>query len=342
MVNLTNARRPVLFVGLAFALMLTEWLIIQSSAFTRNPAPLSLAVLFDLSVITSGLFYWLVARNGSAKPTGWTIARTGLVALVMTRVALFILPADALPAALTSPALLALVEGSMLIVAGFRIRTIVRTYRQLRPATDADTALHGGLTDVFGHWAAGLIVGEWLVVRYALLGWRLKIDVPPTAIPLTTHRESGQVALTVTVGMVGLIELMAAHLLLARWNADAAFWITLVSAYGMLIIVADAVATLKRPSYLTADALHLRLGVRWRAVVRRDQIERIEHIHEKPTNGAATLNAAFLTAPNVLITLNEPVLFDGLYGLTKSVRQMALFVDKRRDLLSEFGSNREK
>ena len=336
MVHLANARRPTLFVVLALTLVLTEWFIIRSATFTHNPATLSLAVLFDLTVITSGLFYWLVTTNESVKPTGWSVAQMGLVALVMARVALFILPANTLPAALTGPALLALVEGSMLVVAGFRIQTIIRTYRQLRPATDADTALHGGLTTVFGHRAAGLIVGEWLVVRYALLSWRLKTDVPTTAIPLTTHRESGQVALTVAVGVVGLIELVAIHLLVARWNTDAAFWITLVSVYGMLIIVADGVATLKRPSYLTADALHLRLGVRWRAVVRRDQIKRIEHIHEKPTNGAATLNAAFLTAPNVLITLNEPALFDGLYGLTKSVRQVALFVDKRSDLSDEF------
>ena len=336
MVYLAN-RQPVLFVISALTLVLTEWSIIQSAAFTRNPATLSLAVLFDLTVITSGLFYWLIAR-----PSGWSVARAGLMALVMARAALFILPANTLPAALTGPALLVLIEGSMLIVAGFRVQTIVRTYRQLRPATDADTALHGGLTAAFGNRAAGLVMGEWLVVRYALLGWQVETDVPTTAMPVTTHRESGQVALTVAVGMVGLIEVVAAHLLLVRWNTDAAFWITLVSVYGMLVIVADAVATLKRPSYLTADALHLRLGIRWRAVIRRDQIERIEHIYEKPTNGAATLNAAFLTAPNVLITLNEPVFFGGLYGLSKSVRQVALFVDKRGDLSNEFRRSKEE
>ena len=321
-------RRPALFLLLLAGILAVEIRVVHSTAFAHNPAALSLAVLFDLTIVTSGLFYWLIG-----KPNGWSVARTGLVALLMARVALVILPANALPATLSGPALLGMLEGIVAIVAGFRVRTIVQTYRQRRPTTDADTALQGSLSVVFGQRAAGAMAGEWRIMRYVLLGWWLKSDVPPTATRLTTHQQSGQLALTITLGVVGLIELAGTHLLLTRWNTDVAFWTTLASAYGMLFLMADAIATIKRPSYIIADTMHLRLGIRWQAVIRREQIVRIQTIHEKPAKNATTLNAAFLTAPNVLLTLREPVTVQGPYGIQKNVSTITLWLDGGRAVL---------
>ena len=312
------------FLILTALLIWTEVMVTHTRAFSQHPAVLSVGVLFDLVFVTTGIFYWIVAR-----PLHLTTNRIVLIALLMLRVALFILPqSSSLPNQLW-PFLLALSEGVVLIVAGVRIRTITRTYRQLRPSADVETALRGSLAAVFGEKAAGVILGEGLMLYYVLLGWRLQSDIPAGSQVVTTHRESGQVALTTGLVLVGVIEGVAAHLLLARWNPAVAFWVTMLSIYGMLFFVADIIATLKRPSYLTADHLHLRLGVRWQGQIPRSAIADATFVHEKPAKQSDRLNGAFLTAPNVLLTLAEPVEISGPYGLQKKVRQVAVFVDDR-------------
>ncbi len=318
----------VCIVSIAGLIALEAYLV-HSPVFTRRLMLLSGAVLFDLTVLPTLLVYWLIAR-----PQGWPISRTLLVALLMLRVALFILPeTSSLSGRLSWPLLLALTEGAVLLMAVVRLRTIVRSYRQLRPATDSVTALHGSLTPIFGERASQLLLSEAQLMYYALLGWRLTSDAPAGSRVITTHRESGQVALLIGLGMAGLIELGGAHLLLARWNPVVAWWVTALSGYSLLFLAAEVVATLKRPSYLLPQTLHLRLGVRWRVTLNRTNIATIQPIHEKPAKAADLLNGSMLTAPNLLLTLHEPVQIDGPYGLTKTVTRIALFVDRRTELV---------
>ncbi|GAB4037813.1 hypothetical protein [Spirosoma gilvum] len=316
--------RVAAFLLLTGLLLWVEVTVLHSTAFRLHPTGISLAILFDLVFVTVGLFYGLIAR-----PFRLANSRLILVALFMVRVALAILPETALPSAYVWPTLLVLAEGTVLVIAVARIRTIVQTYRRLRPTTDFETALHDSLAVVFGNRGAGFILGEGLVVYYTFMGWRLRSDLPDGAHDLTTHRQSGQLALQLGLLLVGLIEGVATHLLISRWSADTAFWITVLSGYGMLFFVADLVATLKRPSYLTNNHLHLRLGIRWRATVPREHITAISWISEKPAKKPGLQNGAFLTAPNVLLTFNQPIGFKGPYGIQKNVNQLSLFVDDR-------------
>lgn len=316
-----SGRASLVFI-LVLLLVAGETFITRSSAFTRAPALLSLAVLFDLTILSSALFYWLLAR-----PNNWSLVRTGLVALLMLRVGLFILPANTLLITVNGSVLLALAEIGALILAAIRIRTIRLTYLKLRPTTTTDSALQQAFAVVFGQQAANLILGEWQIVRYVVGGWCLQSDVPEGATPLTTHRNSGQIALTVALGSVCMVELVCIHLLVSRWSSDVAFWLTLASAYSMLMLVADIVATLKRPSYQTATTLYLRFGIRWQTVIPHDQISRIERIHDKPTRRGGLLNTAFLTVPNVLITLHKPITVQGPFGIRREATQLSIWLD---------------
>ncbi|WP_375447388.1 hypothetical protein [uncultured Fibrella sp.] len=310
------------FFSTLLLLVGAEMMVIRSTAFTRAPTLFSLAVLFDLCGITSVLFYGFLAS-----PNGWSPMRTVVVVLLMVRVGLLLLPTNTLPAFLNGPFLFALAEAGALAIAVVRIRIIRLTYLKLRPTTTADKALLESFAVVFGQRTASIILGEWQIISYAIGGWWLRADVPADATALTTHRDSGQIALTVALGAVCLIELVSMHLLVARWNHDVAFWLTMAGAYSLLLLVADVVATLKRPSYLTANAFHLRLGIRWLAVISRDQIGQIERIDEKPVRRDGVLNVALLTGPNVLLTLSEPVMVQGPYGIRREATQLALWID---------------
>lgn len=316
--------KTFLFVFLTALLICVEMSITQTARFSQHSSAISVGILFDLVFIASGLFYWLVAR-----PLGMAHSRTFFFALLMLRIALFILPTTFPLRNQFWPLLLGVAEAACLLIAGWRIRSLVQTYRQLRPLTDAETAWRGSLASVFGKTVAEIIHSETITLYYALLGWRLQSDVPTGAFPLTTHRQSGYIALIIGILIVGLIEGMGLHLLLTRWNPSIAFWVTLVSAYGLLFFIADGVATVKRPSYLTSTHLYLRLGVRWWGIIPRSAISSAVFISDKPAKEIDQLNAALLTAPNVLLTFTKPIFLMGLYGRQKRVTRLTFFVDNR-------------
>ena len=332
--------RPIASIRLPIFLLLTacliwiEWAVTHTSGFRQHPVGLSLAVLFDLVFVTAILFYWLVVR-----PLRWAASRIWVVALLMLRVTLFILPETPLLPNERWPLLFVFIEGAVLVVAVLRIRTIVGIYRQLRPIIDAETALRDSLSSVFGVRMAGVIIGEMLTLYYALLGWRLRPNVPVGAMPLTTHRQSGQVALTIGLLLVGLIEGVAVHLLLNRWNPVVAYWVTGFSTYGMLFFIADIVATAKRPAYLTDNQLHIRLGIRWQATIPQSSITSVTRVQEKPTKQSGHLNGTFLTVPNVLLIFNQPIRFTGPYGLQKQVYTFSFFVDNPAGFVQLFNKS---
>lgn len=301
-----------------------EMAVTRTLAFSRYPTGVSMAVLFDLVCVTTALFYWLVAQ-----PHRLANSRLLWVALLMLRLGFWILPQPAISFAPLATVLLVLGEGAVLVVAILRIQTILQTYRQLRPAMEAEMALHKALASVFGDRAAGFILGEGLTLYYVLLSWRLRPDVPAGARTLTTHQQSGQVALTVGLLVIGLIETFTVHVLATRWNTTLAGWLMGISVYSSLYFVADLVATLKRPSYLTADVLNLRLGVRWRVQINRSVIADVSTVCEKPPKQPGLINGALVTAPNVKLTFREPVFVTGPFGIQKMVRQITFFVDDR-------------
>ncbi|MBO0937628.1 hypothetical protein J2I47_13810 [Fibrella sp. HMF5335] len=316
------AHRSTACVLLIACLLGIELAITKTAAFGKHPLALSVGILFDCTVLTTALFYGLIAR-----PLRLPVSRTVLFAVAMLRVALFMIPATLPSLQLAWPGLLALLEGSVLVITTFRLRTIIRTYRALRPAHDRQIALRGSLSAVFGQRAARLIVSEGQVIYYALLNWRNPTDLPTGATPITTHRESGQVALLIGLLGVGLIEATAMHVMLSRWSPTVACWVTLLSLYGCLVVLAIINTIQKRPSFRTDNAVHLRLDIRWEAIIPLNSIAAVIPIFDKPAKQPGLLNAALATAPNVLITLREPVVVKGIYGLTRTVTQVALFMD---------------
>lgn len=325
--RLSTRARVSAFLLLAVAIISVETVVTRSPVFGRHPIGISLAVLFDLILVTTALFYWLIAR-----PLRLATSRLVIICLLMVRIALFILPENALLPRQLWPLLLGLVEVTVLIIAGLRIRTIIRMYQQLRPSTNAEIALRLSLAATFGERIASFIIGEGQIIYYALFGWQLHSDIPKDAKLLTVHQQSGQIALTITLIIVGLIEGIVAHILVAHWYPTVAIWLTLASGYGLLFFVADAIATVKRPSYLTATHLYIRLGIRWQAVISRDAIAQVSFIHEKLAKQPGRLNGAFLTAPNVLLTFSKAAVFQGPYGIQREVQEFTFFMDDRDGL----------
>ncbi len=319
-------RYPVhLFVALATLLVLTEWFVVHSQAFVRKLNPVSLGVTLDLVVVLPLLYYWLIVRTGRWSKTSMVAAFGGSLGL-----AKWLLPPENQTYINSLAMVLPLLEVGVVVYIMFHGLSLIRAFRGHRQTNpDFILNLQQSLTDLTNQpKLSQILTTEAAVLRYGLFGWIADSENENTDHQLiTSHRESGQVALLMMLVLGGCIESVAMHVLVARWSVTGAWLLTATSVYGLLFIIAEIVSTVKRPSFLTNQTLHLRFGLRWQGAVDLTNIERVERINEKPKKAPNTMIGPLLVHPNTLITLREPVVIDGIYGLKKTVTRVAMLVD---------------
>ncbi|WBO84526.1 hypothetical protein [Hymenobacter yonginensis] len=318
-------RPALLFGGLLLLALLIEYTIIQQPAFRLRPE-LPAAVALDLLVGIPLLFYGLVVRRYRLPAT-----TVGAVFSAMLAVGFWLVPAGQQQYLQWGRHLLVLPEGLAVVMMAVNIRRLLRAYiHATQYSADIVENLHAAFTAVFRRaWAP--LVSELAMFRYALLSWRARPEVGPGQQAFSTSRESGFRALLLTVMGVSVVEMVVAHLLLSRWNATAALVALLLSAYTLLFLLAHLRAVPLRPVLLDGRRLIVRTGFMWRLEVPAEAVLRLQLLSDTPAPRRHLLNLAkpLLTAPNVLLTFSQPVAVAGLYGLRRTVWQVALYVDDR-------------
>ncbi len=323
--------RPALWFGaLALLLLAIEHTVTRLPVFALRPA-LPLAVLFDVLVVLPGLFYLLVVRRYQL-PLSTVAAAVGLC----LPLAYWLIPPAQMPPLRLLHWLPALLEGITLLLLAARGRRLVRAWRA---AGAIDTAplprLALALEATLGRLGI-VLVSEIDMLRYALLSWRARAMVQPGALAFSTYRESGFLVLVVMFGVVMGVETAVVHLLASHWSATLAGWLLLADVYALLFLIAHAHAVRLNPVQLTADALDIRVGFFWRVQVPRAALQAAAPLRGDLIAAPDTLNLAkpLLTAPNLLLTLAAPVPVRGLYGVRRTARHLALYVDQPAELLA--------
>ncbi|QHV95252.1 hypothetical protein [Spirosoma endbachense] len=329
---LSKLRWIVLFVGLALAVIGLEITIAQSTAFGQRSDWIAMGVIVDMAVGIPALYYFLIIRRLTIPVR----SLLGIVGLSLTLTA-FILPTNHQQLVGSLRWTLVILEVGFLGYTLIRIDQIIRHYRQLTTKTvDFTTNLLKSLDVTLGHSRFNrILVSELSLLRYGLAGWLVPVEKAESDVAFTSHQKSGQAALTVGLVLIGLIETLVVHLLVNRWNPTIAWFATVAGFYGLLFFVADLMATIKRPVLVQANRIVLRFGLRGYGVIDRQNVERIRAINNKPERNANTMNGAFLTVPNVLITVQEPVPMRGPMGIQRSVSRIALFIDDKEKFIHE-------
>ena len=302
-----------------------EHVVVRLPAFQVHPN-LSWAVLFDILVGLPVLFYVLVMRRYRVPPVLLGSVISGCLAL-----AYWLLPAAQWPQASLLKALPAVLEGSTLVFLAIRLRALRRAWKA---AGAAETRALPRLRLAFeqGLGKAGiLLVAELDMLHYALLGWWEPLPTPrPGAAAFSNHRESGFKALLVVACFGLLIESAALHLLVRMWSPVAAGWLLIADAYVLLLFVAHGHAVRLQPTVLTAEQLLVRVGFFWQVSVSRAALQTAEVLRGDVVADAETINLArpLLNAPNVLLTFAAPVSVAGPYGMQRTARRLALYLDQ--------------
>jgi len=325
---------PLLLFGLlAAGIVAIEYAVVRRADFGQHPA-LPPAVAFDLLVTLPVVFYLCLVRPYRLPLSTLGVALGGGLALSH-----WLLPGG-VSLLVWAGRLVGVGEVATVAYAAVRLRRVVRGYRVAR-AQSADfidnllaagQPMLGRLTEAF--------MTEVAVARYGLLGAWAPLEAGPGERPFSTYRASGFIALLATFAGLSVVEMAAAHLVIGHWHPRAAWVLTGLSAYALLWLLAHGQAVRRRPVLLTATTLVVRAGFVWRAAVPRAQLLAVKKITDVPTPAPGLLNAArlLLTPPNLLLTFAEPQPVRGLYGLRRTVRRLAIYVDEPAALMQQLAA----
>jgi hypothetical protein len=293
-------RAPFLLsAGFVFAICA---LLLRSQAFARNPDVAAWGITFDLT-ITIPLLYWLfVVRAGKAP--------------AITLAPLFVLCTFAASALVPNPFVRDLARFAVPLAELAVIAAIVHRIRRGRGTNPLENRVFD------------IIESEVMMVVYAFAGWRMKpAEVEGRAI--TFHERSDWSTILAAIFVLIAAEGIGMHLLLAMWSPYAAWAWTALDLWAVMWLLGDYHALRLRRSSLTADALHIHLGMRWSVSIPLTSIESVHEIRdESEWRRRDVLKVAILDEPRWLITLCEPVTAKGLAGFRKEIRALALRPDE--------------
>jgi hypothetical protein len=183
--------------------------------------------------------------------------------------------------------------------------------------TFAVRRIRRGQAGILGH----IFAAELQVMASAVRGWR-----KPRCDPhlFTSHRANGWPLIAGTFIGLTLVEVPLVHIVLARFGHSTIAWIaTAASLYSVVWLVGDLHALRHGGLVVTADAVEIRLGVRWRGSIPRREIVSVTRCSDAPSRH---VDFSILGA-NLLVTVRTPVEMQGLLGRRRLVEQIALSVD---------------
>ncbi|GAA3946229.1 hypothetical protein [Hymenobacter algoricola] len=322
-------RKPLYyFIVLTLLLLAGELTITRLARFTTTPG-LPFAVTVDLVVGLPVLYYLFIVRRYKV---GWTTV-AGVFGLALVVAAGILPPAQQLYLGWFRKALL-LAEPALLVVLVVRLRRLVHHYR-LAAAIETDFLLNlaASFRAVFGH-PLPFLVSEAAMVRYGLLGW-LKPAAAAAQPAFSMHRESAFTAIMGTLLLVSVAEMGGVHLLVMRWSPVVAYWLLGLSVYGTGFLLGHLQAVRQRPLLLTATTLRIRVGLVWNFDLPLAALAAAEPWRDAEPLPEGVLNLAqqLITPPNVLLSCHHAITALGPYGLRKTTRQLALYVDKPAEFM---------
>jgi hypothetical protein len=290
----------------------------------ESPRLVGTAVFLDLVVTTTACHWVLGVRLGGLP--AWTVVPLAGAGLTLSQL---ILPASVVERGLLPLALAAVVEGSVLLLAALRIRTVARGFRAERQqGADAFAALEAGLLSL-GAYAAP--VARWARLElelwvFAFTGWLSRAHVPAGAAAFSHHREAGWSALAAVLAMLVVIEGALVHLWLESAGFELLKWLILAAhAYGLIWLLGDAQALRLRRTLLHSIALDggpeqlvldLRVGVRARARLALSEMVAVQlgtwdraqpGEHLLRVSGPANLRISFRAEARLVPALGAPV-----------------------------------
>ena len=308
-------------------------LLIMHKAAPAHRDEIATGFLFDLLITFPVCYYFIIVRPLKKSGRGMLLVLT-----LCYGVAYLVLPAHQRQMILQVRKLTALAELLFIVYAITKIKKIRAAYKieQLAVA-DPLFNLRNSMCQVFGDiLLVKVLASELAVLRYGLFFWKREKTVSKSTVTFSTHRESGYVAIWCILLLAVLVEIVAFHFLLMRWSKTVAIIVTVLSAYGIVFFIADLSAIIKRQVLIDGETITLRTGLRWRAIVQKNNIASVTKITgDYHTDEIYLKGSAIKTGANVLIKFKSPVMVEKLYGPAMEFSSILMSIDNVLGFIKE-------
>jgi hypothetical protein len=329
MTRAQDRRRLAWFAPLALLVYVGNAVLVRSPPTGLLPAGAAAPdwpVLFDLLVLVPLLYLGLFWRDRRR-----ALAGAAMLALVGLVLADWIVPPE------SRNWLGPLQAGRNLLIAAFVAGEIVlavglarMTLRLLRDGDDPELAIASALHARFGDSAvARLLAFEVRMWFYALFASPRRPLSYAGDEHFSCHAKDGHASNQQGFLLLVLLELPIAHVLLALfWHPPAAWIVTALSAWGLVYLLGEYRATLRRPISLDVDNLHLRYGLSAELMLPLERIASAQpHGERVARRTAGSLRYCDAGVPNVCLIVEPPIEVAGLLGQSRPIRRIYLGVD---------------
>lgn len=320
-----------------FAIMLTAFGIVSSSAFQANPRELAMAITVDLTFLSPVLYLLLIRKTNLPN---LTVVPVFVLGMIVTGL---ILPSQ-------HHATLHFVETYFLpFVELGAISLIIWKFVKLRRTFVQKSELNVDFFDVIKEAAKEVIPGkasvflatELSTFYYGLINWKKRTLAP---MEFSYHRKSSGVALFYVVMFLAIVETFVLHLLLERWSPIAAWIFSAISIYTVFQVLGIVRSLGQRPTRLSSEYVDIRYGILNEVTIPYDQIEEVIHsTASKEWDKEVRSLSPFgdFEGHNVVIKVKEPLEIKGIYGIKRSFKELAFHLDEPEQFVDAYAKRNE-
>lgn len=305
-------------------------LLPMTSAFEQAPSELSTGILLDL-MMTLPIVYFLLIRK--TKVPNFTVLYAYLLGILL---ASLILPVE-------HQGLLAkikyisipVIEISILGLVLRKVFSLRSKFKQTN-GQDVYDRLVIACQEIFPSRLAHVLATE-IAMFYYLFSFAPRPQY--TAAEFTYFKKSGITLVIMVFLFLMVVETFVLHLLVAQWNTNVAWVLSILGIYAMLQIISVLRSMNRRPILIDEanKQLILRYGFGCQTIIPFDAIERIEQSSKTVNDKQHTNLSLFdlLDATNLILYLNREQTMHKLYGLRKQYQSIALFVDEKQRFVEQ-------
>lgn len=306
---------PLILFGVLIGLMESSLLQVSDS--------FAIAITTDL-LLTIPLIYFLLIRK-TAIPNTTTIP-VMVLGLILGS---YYLPQEHQQyLSLFKNWILPLLEICVFTFVIFKVNHSIKNYRQIKGTTpDFFSAVKQTCAKIAPQKLSILLATEIAVFYYIFFSWKqLKLK----SNQFSYHKNSGTPALMIAFLFIIVIETVALHLLLEKWNMLIAWILTILSVYSVFQVLGMAKSLSKRPIEIEKHHIKFRYGIMNEVSIPISEIESITQTMKTPQNEAfKTLSPlGELESHNIVIRLKHPQAMTGLYGIKSTFKTLLLHIDE--------------
>jgi hypothetical protein len=306
----------------------------MKSSFLKGNDILNFAITADLLLTVPLVYFLLIRKSEIPKTTAIPVMIIGLV------LGSYFLPQESKAyLEIFKTWALPVIEISILTFIILKVRSAIKKYKALKGSTaDFFSTLKSTCYEILPRSLVIPVVTEIAVFYYGFIYWK-KRNLNKNEF--SYHKESGTIALLASIIFIVAIETFVLHILLSKWSNIAAWILTFLSIYSGVQLFGFLKSMYKRPISIENGKLLICYGIMNETSIDLRNIASIEFSSKDIELNTETRKLSFLgelESHNVVIRLKEENTLNGLYGIKRKYKNLALHLDKKIEFKNQIDS----